>query len=277
MASDFHRETSVEQVDDTTFSTEISGRWSVGVGANGGYASALLVNALTQFSAGLAPEGGAAPRLRSLTSHYLRPPTAGPAQITIEPVRLGRSLSVVDATMARDGKALVTVRAAIGTTQPTDAPELRYLDRTPPDFPPPDSLARETVDDPTFVRSRYDTRYAVGEGVGATPGRSVTGGWIRTEDHAPVDVALAVALTDCWIPAPMTRAGFDAYVPSTVDLTSHITADLTEPYVGWVAVHNRSTVSFDGYVDTDTDVWSADGVLLAQGRQISVLIRRPGA
>lgn len=277
MPSDFHRETSVEQLDDTHFAAEISGRWSVGAGANGGYASALLVNALTRFAAGLGQDGAPPPRLRSLTSHYLRPPTPGPAEITIEPVRLGRSLSVIDATMARDGKALVTVRAAIGTIQPTDAPELRYLDRTPPDFPAPDSLPREVVDDPMFLRARYDTRYAVGGGLGATPGRSVTGGWIRTEDHAPVDVALAVALTDCWIPAPMTRAGFDDYVPSTVDLTSHITADLTDPYLGWVAVHNRSTVSFDGYVDTDTDVWSADGVLLAQGRQISVLIRRPDA
>ncbi len=270
--SQFHRAGALARINDGAddhFSVDISPDWTVGIGANGGYASSLLVNAVVEFCAtAVAPNA----RLRSITSHYLRPPTPGPAEIRVTPVRLGRSMSIIDATMARKGKDLVTVRAAVGTNQATDAPGLHYLDRTAPDIEPPDALSGESWSSGPSIRSQYDTRYAYGEGLSVNTGRSVTGGWIRTTDDAPVDVSLAVALTDCWIPAPMTRVGFEGLVASTVDLTSHVFADLTEPYEGWVAVHNESTVAIDGYVDTDTEVWTDDGRLLAQGRQLSVLI-----
>lgn len=257
-----------------TFDLTISDRWAVGPGANGGYIAGLMARGIVESLGSFLPDDSAA--VRSMTTHYLRPPIPGSAVLTIEPLRLGRSVSVIDATLSRDNKVLSTTRAVVAPPWP-DTTE--FSDRTPPDFPPPESFTRETWDNPNFVRARYDTRYAVGRPEAGYTGANTTvaevAGWIRTNDHAPVDVALAIALTDSWIPAVMIRVGFEDKVLNTLDLTSHLFHPFSPPIDDWIAVRNRTSISRDGYADIDTELWSTDGVLLGQGRQLGLLLPRP--
>lgn len=57
----------------------------------------------------------------------------------------------------------------------------------------------------------------------------------------------------------------------TIDLTVHFRqAPSRQP--GWALVRFRTTVAAEGYVEEDGEAWSADGRLLAQSRQLAVVV-----
>ncbi len=260
--TEFEADTRCTPDGDGRFRVDVSDRWSVGTGANGGYAAGLLARAIDLAT----PDRP----LRSMTAHFLRPPTPGPATVEVDVVRAGRSLSVLDAALVRDGEALVVARAAVAS--PREA--VSFCDRPAPDFPPPAELEREDWGEPDFIRRRYDTRYVEGTMPPVLSGRGVVSGWIRTVDDCPVDRPLAVALTDAWVPPVLMRTD-PPLGASTIDLTIHLFDTLDEPYEGWCATTNTSTVLADGYVDTDTEVWTDDGRLLATARQLAATFPRP--
>ncbi len=282
--SEFHDDTQLHRRDDQSpageqqtgiaFDVAISNRWAVGPGANGGYVAGLMARGIIESLSELLPD--AEGLIRSMTSHYLRPPSPGPAVLVVQPVRLGRAVSIIDSTLWRDNKMLSTARAVVG---PAREGTVEFTDRNAPQFPHPDTIEREAWDNPNFVRARYDTRYVVGRPSdhfsGADTDVAEVAGWIRTGDHTPVDAALAIALTDSWIPAVMVRSGFEDKVLNTLDLTSHLFHSFEPPVDDWIAVRNRTSVSRDGYADIDTELWSTDGVLLGQGRQLGLLLPRP--
>ncbi len=61
----------------------------------------------------------------------------------------------------------------------------------------------------------------------------------------------------------------------TVDLTIHFRADLDRirlPHDTWCLVHFRTHCAAEGFIEEDGEVWSPDGTLLAQSRQLAVLM-----
>ena len=56
---------------------------------------------------------------------------------------------------------------------------------------------------------------------------------------------------------------------TTVDLTVHVRSLPPEGYDDWCFVRFRSVVSADGFCEEDGEVWSRDGQLLAQSRQLA--------
>jgi len=60
----------------------------------------------------------------------------------------------------------------------------------------------------------------------------------------------------------------------TVDLTVHVRATLPTPHVGpadHVLMIFRTREVRDGFLEEDGEIWSRDGVLLAQCRQLAVM------
>ena len=79
-------------------------------GPNGGYLAAVLLRAMTTRIGDLGAEPERSPR--SLTVHYARAPEEGPATITTELVRVGRSLVTCTARLEQFGRpALVAIAA----------------------------------------------------------------------------------------------------------------------------------------------------------------------
>jgi acyl-CoA thioesterase len=89
-----------------------------------------------------------------------------------------------------------------------------------------------------------------------------------------LDQTLLVAVTDAWMPPVFSRLPERTPVP-TVDLTVHVRAALAPVEADWLLVVFRSRLGAAGFVDEDGEVWSRDGRLLAQSRQLAMLLAAP--
>ena len=256
----FARDTAVTGLGDGRYGARIDEGWWIQRGPNGGYLAAIVLRAILE-------EVGDPERTpRSITLHYLRPPAAGPCEVVVTVERSGRGLTTVSARLTQDGRDCILALAALGVSRA--GPELR--DSTMPDAPAPDSVGPREGGPDIPIRARYDTRHVIGS-LPFVPGdAALSGGWIRTTDDDPVDEVLVAALTDAWPPAIFSRAEVPVGVP-TIDLTVHF-RDEPPRAPGWCLVRFTTSHAVDGYLEEDGEVWSADGRLLAQSRQLAVVV-----
>jgi acyl-CoA thioesterase len=122
------------------------------------------------------------------------------------------------------------------------------------------------------IARRFDVRPALGPAPFTGADEARTGGWIAFAegDDAPLDAPALAMLTDAWLPAAFTRLAAPMAVP-TVDLTIHFRAP--DVAASWPAlVEFRSRFAHGGFFEEDGEVWSADGRLLAQSRQLGLLL-----
>ena len=250
---------------DDAYHGAIAEGWDTPRGPLGGYVMAIVLNGM-QLAA-----GDDARQPRSLTAHFLRPPHAGP--VTVHPTveRAGRSLSTVTARLEQDGKVIALALGAFST--PWESPLLG--DAPMPDVAPPDP-ARPPVGNiaPGRPRPAFTGRLTMQPRFGDPPfSRSehgLVGGWLGLTERRPLDATLLAVLADAWFPAPWPRLGELAPAP-TVDLTVHFRAPLPLPD-GVLLGRFESRVVRDGFFDEDGDLWSEDGTLVAQSRQLGLLI-----
>ena len=150
-----------------------------------------------------------------------------------------------------------------------------------PQVPGPNHyVAREVPREAPAIAHRWDTRWAIG--IPPVPGlprgaRAIAGGWIRLPEHRAVDALVAAAITDGWVPPTFSRVEEPVVVP-TVDLTIHFRARVPLPGADPAApvlARFRSTTARDGFFEEDGELWAPDGTLLAQSRQLGILV--PGA
>jgi acyl-CoA thioesterase len=80
-----------------------------------------------------------------------------------------------------------------------------------------------------------------------------------------------VAFADAWMPPIFGRLTEPAPVP-TIDLTVHLRDPIPEGYDDWVLVVFRTSVASDGFIEEDGELWTRDGLLLAQSRQLALAL-----
>jgi acyl-CoA thioesterase len=258
----FLNDTAVELVRPGSYRARIDAGWWIQRGPNGGYIAAIMLRAMST------EVGEDARPVRSLTVHYLRPPAEGPVEVEVTTERTGRSVTNVSARLVQDGSLMAIALAAFGTER--DGPS--FGDARPPAVPPPDQLEPEPSSSfPIAIRDRFDTRHALGARVGErSTGPAVTGGWIRLSDPDVVDQHVLTAMADAWYPAVFGRLALPVGVP-TIDLTVHLRKP-PPPGTEWVLVRFTTRSLAGGYLEEDGELWHPDGTLLAQSRQLAVLL-----
>ena len=267
----FDRDTALAPVDGSAgrFAGRIDRGWWIERGPNGGYVAAIILRALTMA----VDDPGRTPR--SLTIHYLAPPVEGPVEVETTIERAGRSLSYVSGRLVQDGRLLALAVGAFAV--PQQSIEFQHL--TMPDVPPPHEVppAPERGGPTIPMRERYEQRFAVGGEPFSGADEAVSGGWIRLAEPRPMDHLLLAALTDAWIPPIFITLPPDRFVGvPTIDLTIHFRAPLPPP--GGLAEDAfvfglfRSRVASGGFVEEDGEIWSPSGVLLAQSRQLALVM-----
>jgi acyl-CoA thioesterase len=262
--------THVERTGTDAFEVDIDPSAFIVRGPNGGYLAALLLRALTQR----VDDEARAPR--SLTVHYPAAPAAGPATITTEVVRAGRSLVTASARLEQGGKPMAVALAAFSPSW--DGPE--WADLVPPSTPAAKDVLPRTDEGMTLpFLAHWDQRMAIGGLPGTEAAHAESGGWIRLAEPEPIDAIVVAAMSDAWIPAVFTRLVDRNPVP-TVDLTFHFRTTLPHPSTppdSHVLVHFRNNTSAEGFWEEDGELWSPDGTLLAQSRQLAIMMpAQPG-
>jgi acyl-CoA thioesterase len=261
----FDADTAVEDLGGGRFAAAMSERWWVGKGPNGGYVAAVILRAI---QASASPDR--APR--SLTVHYQRAPLAGPVEVAVEVVREGGRVTFLSARMTQEGKVQATAQAVLSENWS----EGGFSELTMPDAGEPGELHTidpEAGDSRPNMLQNYRLRPALGEPA-FSGGAPYTGAWIRSREPRLLDAPLAAALLDTWFPAPFVRLERPFGAP-TIDYTVHFRSPLppaaADPEDAYLVAF-RSNLARHGFFEEDGELWSAGGVLLAQSRQLALLL-----
>jgi acyl-CoA thioesterase len=254
---------------ESLYAAEVSPDWRAGRGPHGGYLAAMILRALTETVA----DPLRAPR--SLTVHYARAPEPGPVSIRTVIEREGRSLSTLSARMERDGKLIALALAAFSV--PWSGPEIAGLE--PPAVNPPDPDRESGA---LHSAAPHFTRHLVLQPrVEAAPFTGFDGpmeftAWVGLAQPRPLDALSLAFFSDALLPAVFMRLTEPSVVP-TVDLTVHFRASMprsADP--AELCLARMSTqVIHEGFFEEDGVIWSPDGTVLAQSRQLGIVLPRP--
>ena len=262
--SAFERDTAVEELGGGSYRGRVSRDWFTPRGANGGFLAAIVLRAIMDAE----PEAERAPR--SLTLHYLRPPGEGELTITVTEERRGRQLTTYSAR-ARAGRPAVHPRAR-GALEGLPDARCNYGERMP-DVAAAERAGRARRAGPAADGQRSSPpRPRSATSRSAAADEALTGGWIAFagDEPSPLDAPALALLSDAWLPSPFVLVHDFVGVP-TIDLTIHFRAR-SEGRTGPALAVFRSRTSAEGFFEEDGELWSQDGTLLAQSRQLGPVI-----
>lgn len=261
--------TPVDGGDAGRWRTTITPRWNIGPNPNGGYLLAAMLRPVLET---FAPDK---PDPLTVTAHYLRPTSVGEADVFVDVFRTGRRHAHAEVRLVQETERIRAL-AAFGDLAAAGG---RTLVRgTPPDLPPPEEcLVRPPPSDSVHelpsieMMHRFETRFAPSTPWvrGEQSDETAVTGWIRFADGREPDVASLPLFADAFPPAifSLGRAG---WVP-TVELTVHVRA---RPAPGWLRVRFETRFLVDGYLEEDGELWDSDGRLVAESRQLAMLLQR---
>ena len=263
-----HRTPGNGQAGEVELSADVSPDWRAGRGPHGGYIAAMLLRAMIAAIA----DDSRAPR--SLTVHYARAPQPGPVEILVRIERSGRSLSTLSARMEQEGKLIVLALAAFSV--PWSAPQV--LELPMPKVEPP-GQARP----PLFKGAPPFTRHIVVQPrIGAIPFTGAdapmeVGSWLGLAEPRAIDAISLAFFSDALFSPPFIRLTEPATTP-TVDLTVHFRKPLpaavgdAPPAPELCFARFRSGLIQEGFFEEDGVIWAPDGTVLAQSRQLGIVM-----
>lgn len=249
-----------------TFDAEVSPDWRAGRGPHGGYLAAMLLRALTES----VDEQQRSPR--SLTIHYARAPEPGPVSIRTVIERQGRSLSTLSARMEQEGRLAALVLAAFSV--PWSGPEIDELPM-PQVAPPKPARARDEAPHPALPpiaqRTRLQRRFGGRPFTGEEQPMEI-GGWLAHAEPRPIDALSLAFFADAVIPAPFMRLSEPNAAP-TIDLNVHFRTAMPRADPDELCLlHIRTGLIHEGFFEEDGTMWAPDGSVLAQSRQLALLM-----
>jgi acyl-CoA thioesterase len=247
------------------FGAVLDGRWDGRESTNGGFLLALATRAIGTVLP--------FPDPLVVSGFYLRPGSPGPVEIRTDIIQSGRSTAFGQASLQRDGKELLRATAAFTDLAAAAArATLSYTGSQPPDQPPPGQCqvaVRKTFRPLTLVeRIEYRCAELPSWVTGAPPsGNPVNQGWMRFADGREPDLFSLPLFVDAAAPAALEVG---VRTTTTVELTVHLRA---RPAPGWLAYRTVTRHLADGYHEEDAELWDSAGRLVAQARQLALVLR----
>jgi acyl-CoA thioesterase len=244
------------------FTAQLTDRWSGLAGVNGGFMLAVCTRALTAVLPFPDPV--------VVSGFFLRPGSEGAAQVTTEVIRAGRTTAFGQASLWRDGKEVVRATAAFtDLSKAAEHPGPAFTGATAPALPSPEScftMRPGSMPGVTLTdRIEYRTGAAPGWLTGNPSGNPVAEFWMRFRDGRPPDLATLPLLVDAAAPAALEVG----VLSTTVELTVHLRA---RPAPGWLACRAVTRHVAGGYHEEDFEIWDSGGTLVAQSRQLALVL-----
>lgn len=240
--------------------------WFQGRGAYGGMLGGAVLRSMMR-------ELNDPPRApRSFTLHFCAPVAEGEASITVRIERAGRQVSHLSARLEQGGQVACIASATFALARETP---LVYDEARMPPVPPPsqvEPLPNERL--PAFG-AQFEYRWFEGVLFSGAPQARV-GGWIRPRVPEPLDAPLMVGLLDTFPPSALARV--DGFCnAATMDYTAHFHVPLPLAGAAPDAFYLRTGQSLhaaQGYAEDLGHLWTEDGRLLGQLRQMAAVFPR---
>ncbi len=251
------------------FDVTVDPGYCVGPKPNGGY---LLAMAARAAGSALGAVGSDHRDPLAATAHYLWAPDAGPARITADVLRTGRSASHVRISIAQAERRCVDVTFTMGTLG--DQPEAWWSGLDPLVLPPIESCFRIPASAPgapmtVSIMDRVALHLdpaTTGFTRGAPSGRGELRGWLSFVDERPVDPLALLFFLDVFPPATFELAA-TGWVP-TLSLSTYVRA---RPVPGPLRVRQAAQVVDGGRFDEVCEIWDAADRLVAQSTQLAAI------
>jgi acyl-CoA thioesterase len=255
--SEFDDVTAIRPCDDTgVFDADLHPGWAIGGKPNGGYLLAILGRAACRVVGTTHP--------LAISGHYLRAPSAGPAQVRTEVVRAGRRVSTSRASLWQGDKPCIDALVSSGELS---GGGIEWSAGPPPDMPPPqDCVSAET---PEFTVELFrHTELRLDPATAPFPqasGEPLVRFWFRLRDGSAPDVLSLVLAVDSGPPTVFNLSRY-GWAP-TVELTVLLRG---VPAPGWLRCEARTRILAGGWFDEEASVWDTTGRLVAQSRQLAL-------
>jgi acyl-CoA thioesterase len=267
MATAFDRDTAVTALGDGRFAATMTEAWWGGAGPHGGFIAAIIMRALA------ATVDDPARPPRSVTFHYARAPKLGPVAIEVTVEKAGRQASTLTARLFQEERVAVVALATFSASfpGPTTYAYGTAL-RQPEPIEPSRDPDRPAI--PAFAR-HFDLRPIPGTLPFSGAERPLAGGAIRLAEPHAIDAPLVALVADAYWPAPFATLPGPRPAP-TLDLTVHFRTTLPLPAGEdphpYLLTRFSSSTSHEGFFEEDGEVWTEDGTLIAQSRQLALLL-----
>ncbi len=266
----FDEATAVTPLGEGSFAAASDARWDTPRGPNGGFLAAIVLRAIE------AHLDDASRPARSITLHYLRPPQAGPVRVDVVVERSGRTLTTLSARLMQEGKLCVIAIGAFARAFPVSARFAAPMPIVPPASEVP--LSEPHPGAPP-IRHRFNMRHAIGSEPFSGGEEALSGGWMSLHEPQALDAPALAFFADAWLPPIFARLETPLAAP-TIDLTIHFrdpaAAGALAPDRPVLGVF-RTDYAADGLAESDGELWSPGGVLLAHSRQLMLLLPLDGA
>jgi hypothetical protein len=157
-----------------------------------------------------------------------------------------------------------------------DHPPAPQVDPADPEHRPPPDADRDLPggnfprENPPPFTQRLSMQHRFGEPPFSRADRGEVGGWLGLRERRPLDAPAIAMLADAWFPAPWPRLAELAPAP-TIDLTVHFRTSLPLPDTLLLGRFTSDLVR-EGFFEEDGELWTPDGTLVAQSRQLGLLL-----
>jgi acyl-CoA thioesterase len=269
-ALDFDELVTPVEVEPGRFSIDVPDGWQQGRGLFGGLVLAYLARAAEATAADPARV------LRSLGAQIVRPVQLGPAEIAVETLRAGSSLTALTARMVQAGEVVAHASVTLARSRPTYA--------APPSIAPPDPPSwraaaltpqpRTVPLAPVFTQHLELWPTSPLPFTGADPGDAqATAGWVRLRRPGRArDAAFIIAHVDSYWPGFLAAArGPRQAVTLTFSLETMSSLEGLDPDAP-LYYRARMLGGRDGYAVEAREVWGEDGRLIALNQQVLAVL-----
>jgi acyl-CoA thioesterase len=269
-STQFDRDIALTPISAGRYHIDISDSWNVMLGPNGGYIAAIILNGMKTVLPDV--------HTRSITFHFLTASVAGDAELQVDIEKKGRTLSTVTAKLTQGERTIAMAIATLANARENYS----FCDLTPPIVPIPNKISATNVMGPDMpghvpFRDHYDQLLAIGPTPPETSVEASVGGWTRFRENRAFDDLAIVAISDSWFPGLFLKDTPEPVHAPTVDHTVHFVSSVPLASISiddYLLVQFTTSIAQEGYLIENGWIWSPEGILIAQSRQLAVILPR---
>lgn len=253
--SEFWDDTVVERIAENHLRANVTDRWSVNGIPNGGYMMSIAARAFRETLSHADP--------LTITGHYVEKAMVGAADLLVEVIRQGNTVSTASLKFVQDGKERVRFTATYGDLDDTKG--VTWIGGQPPEI-----QREKCLTSPRFlaIHERVELLFS-----------PATAEWLRgrsidrmdhelmayLRDGTEPDVMSLPFFADCVPPTTFSKFGSVGWVP-TLELTVHVRA---KPAPGLLTARFQTRYLINGLMEEDGEIWDSRGELVALSRQLA--------